>query len=96
MTNAIDALWKRFRLLDVAGKRALKSMVCKIVYPITIRMCPPPENIKPKEGRRQKGRNMWDMMFIVILHIMSMLIKQTKIFKDVMFIVIPNLKEETI
>lgn len=25
MTNAIYALWKRFRSLDVAGKRALKN-----------------------------------------------------------------------
>ncbi|CAK8531000.1 unnamed protein product [Lathyrus sativus] len=48
MTNEIDALWKRFRSLDVAGKRELKSRVCEIAYPITTKMVPPPEKIKTK------------------------------------------------
>ena len=33
MTSAMDELWRRFRSLDVIGKRALKSRVCELAYP---------------------------------------------------------------
>ncbi|XP_058760098.1 PKS-NRPS hybrid synthetase cheA-like [Vicia villosa] len=46
MSNAIDELWRRFKSLDVVGKRALKSRVCEIAYPTTTSLCPPPEKIK--------------------------------------------------
>ncbi|CAK8563108.1 unnamed protein product [Lathyrus sativus] len=58
MTNAIDALWKRFRSLDVAGKRALKSRVCEIAYPTTTKMVSPPEKIKTKGGVKRKGKKL--------------------------------------
>ncbi|XP_050875787.1 uncharacterized protein LOC127079451 [Lathyrus oleraceus] len=32
MTCAMDELWRRFRSLDVIGKRALKSRVCELAY----------------------------------------------------------------
>ncbi|XP_058768863.1 uncharacterized protein LOC131642659 [Vicia villosa] len=56
MTNAIDEIWKRWRSLDVVGKRALKSRVCEIAYPTTTKMCPPPEKIKTKGGVKKKGK----------------------------------------
>lgn len=34
MTNTIEALWKNSRSLDVEEKRALKSKLCEIDYPI--------------------------------------------------------------
>ncbi|XP_058767246.1 uncharacterized protein LOC131640896 [Vicia villosa] len=71
MTNAIDEIWKRWRSLDVVRKRALKIRACEIAYPTTTKMCPPPEKLKPKEGLRRKGRDLWDMMFIVILQDMN-------------------------
>lgn len=45
-----------FRSLDVAGKRALKRRVCETANPITTRMCPPPEKIKPKEGENEREK----------------------------------------
>ncbi|XP_058760410.1 PKS-NRPS hybrid synthetase cheA-like [Vicia villosa] len=56
MTNAIDEIWKRWKSLDVVGKRALKSRVCEIAYPTTTKMCPPPEKIKTKGGVKKKGK----------------------------------------
>ncbi|XP_058768861.1 uncharacterized protein LOC131642657 [Vicia villosa] len=56
MTNAIDEIWKRWRSLNVVGKRALKTRVCEIAYPTTTKMCPPPEKIKSKEGVKKKVR----------------------------------------
>ncbi|CAK8568927.1 unnamed protein product [Lathyrus sativus] len=58
ITNAIDALWKRFKSFDVAGKRALKSKVCKIAYPTTTRMCPPLEGVKRK-GKKPAGYDVY-------------------------------------
>ncbi|XP_058742559.1 PKS-NRPS hybrid synthetase cheA-like [Vicia villosa] len=56
MTNAIDEIWKRWKSLDVVGKRALKNRVCEIAYPTTTKMCPPPEKIKTKGGVKKKGK----------------------------------------
>ncbi|XP_058752962.1 PKS-NRPS hybrid synthetase cheA-like isoform X1 [Vicia villosa] len=56
MNNAIDELWRRFKSLDVVGKRALKSRVCEIAYPTTTSLCPPPEKIKTKGGVKRKGK----------------------------------------
>ncbi|XP_058741370.1 uncharacterized protein LOC131613742 [Vicia villosa] len=56
MTNAIDEIWKRWRSLDVVGKRALKSRVCEIAYTTTTKMCPPPEKIKTKGGVKKKEK----------------------------------------
>ncbi|CAK8564638.1 unnamed protein product [Lathyrus sativus] len=56
MTNAIDALWKRFRSLEVAGKRALTRKVCEIAYPTTTKMAPPSEKINTKGGVNKKGK----------------------------------------
>ncbi|XP_058725644.1 PKS-NRPS hybrid synthetase cheA-like [Vicia villosa] len=56
MSNAIDELWRRFKSLDVVGKRALKSRVCEIAYPTTTSLCPPPEKIKTKGGVKRKGK----------------------------------------
>lgn len=56
MTNIIDAPWKRFRSLDVVGKRSLKRRVREIAYPTTTGMSPPPEKIKTKGGMKTKGK----------------------------------------
>ncbi|XP_058742461.1 uncharacterized protein LOC131614949 [Vicia villosa] len=56
MSNAIDELWRRFKSLDVVGKRALKSRVCEIAYPTTTSLCPPPEKIKTKGGVKRKEK----------------------------------------
>ncbi|KAI5406195.1 hypothetical protein KIW84_052806 [Lathyrus oleraceus] len=56
MTCAIDELWKRFRSLDVIGKRALKSGVCELAYPTMTPLCPPPEKLKTKRGENKKGK----------------------------------------
>ncbi|XP_058732581.1 uncharacterized protein LOC131604110 [Vicia villosa] len=56
MTNAIDEIWKRWKSLDVVGKRALKRRVCEIAYPTTTKMCPLPEKIKTKGGVKKKGK----------------------------------------
>ncbi|CAK8539607.1 unnamed protein product [Lathyrus sativus] len=55
MSNEIDALWKRFRSIDVAGKKTIKIRTCEIAYPTTTRMCSPPEKIKTKGGVKTKG-----------------------------------------
>ncbi|KAI5385280.1 hypothetical protein KIW84_072037 [Lathyrus oleraceus] len=56
MTCAMDELWKRFRSLDVIGKRALKSRVCELAYPTMTPLCPPPEKPKTKGGVKKKGK----------------------------------------
>ncbi|XP_058762940.1 uncharacterized protein LOC131636340 [Vicia villosa] len=56
MSNAIDELWRTFKSLDVVGKRALKSRICKVAYPTTTSLCPPPEKIKTKGGVKRKGK----------------------------------------
>ncbi|KAI5448433.1 hypothetical protein KIW84_015738 [Lathyrus oleraceus] len=56
MTAAMDELWRRFRSLDVIGKRALRSMVCELAYPTMTTLCPPPEKIKTKGGVKKKGK----------------------------------------
>ncbi|KAI5412816.1 hypothetical protein KIW84_057441 [Lathyrus oleraceus] len=56
MTCAMDELWKRFRSLDVIGKRALKSRVCELAYPTMTPLCPPPEKLKTKGGVKKKGK----------------------------------------
>jgi alpha-glucosidase len=56
MTSAMDELWRRFRSLDVIGKRALKSRVCELAYPTMTTLCPPPEKIKTKGGVKKKGK----------------------------------------
>jgi hypothetical protein len=45
MSHAIDAIWSRFRSLDIVGKKALKSKVFELAYPTTSSLCPPPEQI---------------------------------------------------
>ncbi|KAI5423603.1 hypothetical protein KIW84_046511 [Lathyrus oleraceus] len=57
MTCAMDELWKRFRSLDVIGKRALKSRVCELAYPTMTPLCPPPEKLKTKGGVKKKGQS---------------------------------------
>ncbi|CAK8533254.1 unnamed protein product [Lathyrus sativus] len=54
MSSAIDELWKRFKSLDVVGKRALKSRVFELAFPTMTSMCPPPEKIKTKGGVKKK------------------------------------------
>ncbi|KAI5395113.1 hypothetical protein KIW84_061638 [Lathyrus oleraceus] len=56
MNCAIDELWKRFRSLDVVGKRALRSRVCELAYPTMTSLCPPPEKLKTKRGVKKKGK----------------------------------------
>ncbi|KAI5387086.1 hypothetical protein KIW84_073298 [Lathyrus oleraceus] len=56
MTAAMDELWRRFRSLDVIGKRALRSRVCELAYPTMTTLCPPPEKIKTKGGVKKKGK----------------------------------------
>lgn len=56
MSNAIDELWRRYKSLDVVGKRALKSRVCELAYPTMTSMCPPPEKLKTKGGVKKKGK----------------------------------------
>ncbi|KAI5390399.1 hypothetical protein KIW84_075642 [Lathyrus oleraceus] len=56
MTCALDELWKRFRSLDVIGKRELKSRVCELAYPTMTPLCPPPEKLKTKGGVKKKGK----------------------------------------
>ncbi|CAK8534224.1 unnamed protein product [Lathyrus sativus] len=99
MTNSIDALCKRFRLLDVARKRALKIRVCEIFYPTTTNMCPPPEKIKTKKRVKRKGKKYvgYDVYRDPSYHEYVYQAQQfSKIFKEVMFTVILNSKEETI
>ena len=56
MSNAIDELWRRYKSLDVVGKRALKIRVCELAYPTMTSMCPPPEKLKTKGGVKKKGK----------------------------------------
>ncbi|CAK8536513.1 unnamed protein product [Lathyrus sativus] len=56
MSSAIDELWKRFKSLDVVGKRALKSRVFELAFPTMTSMCPPPEKIKTKGGVKRKDK----------------------------------------
>ncbi|KAI5402994.1 hypothetical protein KIW84_050554 [Lathyrus oleraceus] len=56
MKDAMDELWRRFRSLDVIGKRALRSRVCELAYPTMTTLCPPPEKIKTKGGVKKKGK----------------------------------------
>jgi hypothetical protein len=56
MSCAIDELWKRFRSLDVVGKRALKSRVCELAYPTMTSLCLPLEKLKTKGGVKKKGK----------------------------------------
>ncbi|CAK8579369.1 unnamed protein product [Lathyrus sativus] len=56
MSSAINELWKRFRSLDVVGKRALKSRVFELSFPTMTSLCPPPEKIKTKGGVKKKGK----------------------------------------
>ncbi|KAI5442679.1 hypothetical protein KIW84_011641 [Lathyrus oleraceus] len=63
MTAAMDELWRRFRSLDVIGKRALRSRVCELAYPTMTTLCPPPEKIKTKGGVKKKGKKPADYDF---------------------------------
>ncbi|KAI5399389.1 hypothetical protein KIW84_064662 [Lathyrus oleraceus] len=56
MTSAMDELWRRFRSLDIIGKRALKSRVCELAYPTMTPLCTPPEKLKTKGGVKKKGK----------------------------------------
>ncbi|KAI5435977.1 hypothetical protein KIW84_022415 [Lathyrus oleraceus] len=56
MTCVMDELWKRFRSLDVIGKRELKSRVCELAYPTMTPLCPPPEKLKIKGEVKKKGK----------------------------------------
>ncbi|CAK8573575.1 unnamed protein product [Lathyrus sativus] len=56
MSSAIDELWKRFKSLDVVGKRELKSRVFELAFPTMTSMCPPPEKIKTKGGVKKKDK----------------------------------------
>ncbi|CAK8542651.1 unnamed protein product [Lathyrus sativus] len=56
MSSAIDELWKRFRSLDVVGKKALKSRIFELAFPTMTSLCPPPEKIKTKGGVKKKGK----------------------------------------
>ncbi|CAK8531757.1 unnamed protein product [Lathyrus sativus] len=56
MSSAINELWKRFKSLDVVGKRALKSRVFELAFPTMTSMCPPPEKIKTKGGVKKKDK----------------------------------------
>ncbi|CAK8532945.1 unnamed protein product [Lathyrus sativus] len=56
MSSAIDELWKRFKSLDVVGKKALKSRVFELAFPTMTSMCPPPEKIKTKGGIKKKDK----------------------------------------
>ncbi|CAK8567577.1 unnamed protein product [Lathyrus sativus] len=55
MSSAIDELWKRFRSLDIFGKRALKSRIFELAFPTKTSLCPPLEKIKTKWGVKKKG-----------------------------------------
>lgn len=68
MTNAINAIWKRFWSLDVTGKRALKSKMCEIAYPTTTRMCLSLEEIKIKGGVKKKQKKPIGYDIVVPLH----------------------------
>ncbi|XP_073223412.1 uncharacterized protein [Cicer arietinum] len=57
MSTEMNALWKRFRSLDVIGKRVLKSKVRELAFPSTSSICPPPEKVKTK-GRVKKSKGM--------------------------------------
>ncbi|XP_073219718.1 uncharacterized protein [Cicer arietinum] len=57
MSTEMNALWKRFRSLDVIGKRVLKSKVRELAFPSTSSLCPPPEKIKTK-GIVKKSKGM--------------------------------------
>ncbi|CAJ2651206.1 unnamed protein product [Trifolium pratense] len=54
MSNAMEAIWTRFRSLDIVGKRALKSKVFELAYPASSSLCPPPEKIKTRGGVKNK------------------------------------------
>ncbi|KAK2373976.1 protein FAR1-RELATED SEQUENCE [Trifolium repens] len=56
MSHAMDAIWSRFRSLDIVGKRALKSKVFELAYPTTSSLCPPPEQIKTRGGVKKNNR----------------------------------------
>nr|XP_004512586.1 uncharacterized protein LOC101492156 [Cicer arietinum] len=56
MSTEMNALWKRFRSLDVIGKRVLKSKVRELAFPSTSSICPPPEKVKTK-GRVKKSKD---------------------------------------
>ncbi|KAK2383491.1 protein FAR1-RELATED SEQUENCE [Trifolium repens] len=56
MSHAIDALWSRFRSLDIVGKRVLKGKVFELAYPTTSSLCPPPEQIKTRGGVKKNDR----------------------------------------
>ncbi|KAI5442316.1 hypothetical protein KIW84_011402 [Lathyrus oleraceus] len=71
MTSAMDELWRRFRSLDVIGKRVLNSRICELAYPTMTPLCPPPEKLKTKGGVKKKGKNQQNMMFIGTLRIMN-------------------------
>ncbi|KAJ1412039.1 OTU domain [Sesbania bispinosa] len=43
-----DEVIRRFELLDLTGKVALKSKMREVAYPETTSMCPPPEKVKKK------------------------------------------------
>ncbi|CAJ2663585.1 unnamed protein product [Trifolium pratense] len=56
MSNAMEAIWTRFRSLDIVGKRALKSKVFELAYPASSSLCPPPEKIKTRGGVKNKNK----------------------------------------
>ncbi|CAJ2645087.1 unnamed protein product [Trifolium pratense] len=56
MSNAMEAIWTRFRSLDIVGKRALKSKVFELAYPASSSLCPPPEKIKTRGGVKNKDK----------------------------------------
>ncbi|PNY16986.1 hypothetical protein L195_g013719 [Trifolium pratense] len=48
MNLAFDAIRTRYQLLDIVGKRALKSKLFGLAYSTTSSLCPPPEPIKTR------------------------------------------------
>ncbi|CAK8536923.1 unnamed protein product [Lathyrus sativus] len=56
MSSVIDELWKRFKSLDVIGKRTLKSRIFELAFPTMTSMCPPAEKVKTKEGVKKKDK----------------------------------------
>ncbi|CAJ2672967.1 unnamed protein product [Trifolium pratense] len=56
MSNAMEAIWTRFRSLDIVGKRALKSKMFELAYPASSSLCPPPEKIKTRGGVKNKDK----------------------------------------
>lgn len=55
ITSEMDIIWKKWKTLNIAGRRALKSKLREIAYPETTSMCAPVDKIKTKGGVKKKG-----------------------------------------